>query len=154
MVFVAIAALNFGAIRALLNLRSPLNNKTVGVLGLGALPMVNFLVVGALVARWRHGPRTLFWGIEASGAAALALYVAGACLFTEPFLMPYLYLGIGPVARTIGQNWPIVHITIFYCVAVVMLTLPQMTIALIGGFLLWKFTIRRMTGPNSPTIGH
>jgi hypothetical protein len=154
MVFIAIAALNFGAIRALLNLRSPLNNKTVGLLGLGALPMVNFLAAAALVSRWRHGPRTFLRGIEASGAAALALYFAGACFFTEPFLMPYLYLAIGPVAGTIAQNWPIVHITIFYCIAVVMLALPQMTIALIGGFLFWKFTTRRMTGPNSPTIGH
>ena len=50
-------------------------------------------------------------------------------------------MGIGPVSNTIGQNWPVVHIPIFYSVAVVMLALPQMTFALIGGFLFRKFKI-------------
>ena len=60
---------------------------------------------------------------------------------TEPLLMPYLYSGLGPVSRTIGQKWPMAHIAILYSMAVVMLALPQMTLALIGGFLFRKFTI-------------
>jgi hypothetical protein len=149
MVFVALVALNLGATRAFLNLRSPLNYKTIGVLGLGALPLVNFLAVGILVARGPGGARTFLWGFEASGAAALALYVAGAWFFTESLLMPYLDLGIGPVSRTIGPNWPVVYIPLRYSLAVVMLALPQITFALLGGFLISKFKPQALDRPPS-----
>jgi hypothetical protein len=141
MVFVAIAALNLGAIRALLGIRSPLNNKAVGVLGLGALPMVNLLAAGTIAGRCHPTSRTFLWGFEVSGAAALVLYVAGACLFSEQLLMSYLYLVVWPVTSLIEQNRLVVQIPIVYLTAVFMLALPQVTFALIGAFLFRKFKI-------------
>ncbi len=141
MVFVAIVALNLGAIRALLGIRSPLNNKAVGVLGMGALPMVNLLAAGPIAGRLYPASRTLFWGFEVAGAAALVLYVAGACLFSEQLLMSYLYLVVWPVTSLIGQSRLVVNIPIVYFVAVFLLALPQVTFALIGAFLFRKFKI-------------
>jgi hypothetical protein len=141
MVLVAIMALNFGAIRALLTTQSPLSSKAPGVLGLGALPMANLLAVGMLVGRPRSRPCTSSRGFAASGAAALGLYITGAWLFSERLLMSYLYLGLGPISRTIGQSWPVAPISILYVIAVVMLSLPQVTLALIGGVILSKFKI-------------
>jgi hypothetical protein len=140
MVFVAIVALNLGAIRALLGIRSSLNNKAVGVLGLGALPMVNLLAAGTFAGRWYPTSRTFLWGFEVSGAAALVLYVAGACLFSEQLLMSYLYLVVWPVTRLIGQS-RFVNIPIVYLIAVFMLAMPQVTFALIGAFLFRKLKI-------------
>ena len=87
MVFVAIVALNFVAIRRYVDLRIPLQR---GILGLGALPMANVLAVGLLIGQRRPGTHPFLLGFEAFGAVALALYVAGACLFTEPLLISYL----------------------------------------------------------------
>ena len=140
MVFVAIVALNLGAIRALLGIRSPLNNKAVGVLGLGALPMVNLLAAGTIAGRWHPTSRTFLWGFEVAGAAALVLYVAGACLFSEQLLMSYLYLVVWPVTSFMGQSW-FVNIPIVYLIAVFMLAMPQVTFALVGGFLFRKLKI-------------
>jgi hypothetical protein len=141
MTFVAIAALNFGAIRALSNNRTPLNNNAIDVLGLGALPMANVLVVGILIGQSRRGSRSFLLGFELFGAAALATHVAWANFFTEQSVMPFLHLVLSPLARTIGQNRPVVHIPIFYTVAAVMLGLPQAAFALIGESLSRKFTI-------------
>ncbi len=67
MVFVAIAALNFGAIRALSNIRTPLNNNTIDVLSLGALPMANVLAVGILTGQQRRGSTPSYSGSRSSG---------------------------------------------------------------------------------------
>ena len=69
--FVAIAALNFGAMRALLGF----NSVTARLLLVGALPMVNVLVVGILIAQRQPGSRTFLLGFVALGAMALAFYV-------------------------------------------------------------------------------
>ncbi len=144
MVFVAIAALNLGAIRALLGIRSSLNNKAVGVLGMGALPMANLLAAGTIAGRWHPSCRAFFWGFEVAGAVALVLYVAGACLFSEQLLMSYLYLVVWPVTSLIGRNPLMVHIPIAYITAVFLLALPQVTFALIGAFLFRKFKIAEL----------
>lgn len=141
MVIVAIVALNLGAIRALHGIRSPLNNKAVGVLGMGALPTVNLLAAGTIAGRLYAASRTFLWGFEVAGAAALVLYLAGACLFSEQLLMSYLYLVVWPVSSLIGQSRLVVNIPIVYFVAVFLLALPQVTFALIGAILFRKLKI-------------
>ena len=88
MVFVAIAALDFGAIRAVFDR----NSRTSYLLGIGALPMANVLVVGLLIGHRRRGSRRFLLGFEAFGAMALAVYVTVASLFTEDLVIPYLRL--------------------------------------------------------------
>jgi small basic protein len=70
MVAVAIAALDFGAIRAHLDPQS----DTAGLV-FGALPMANVLLVGLLTAPYRPRSRSYLLGFEAFGAIALALYI-------------------------------------------------------------------------------
>ncbi len=77
MAIVAIAALNFGAIRALVNLqfRAHINGfprlaQIIGALILGALPMATVLVFGLLIGTRRRALRPLLLGFEMSGATA------------------------------------------------------------------------------------
>ena len=171
MIFVAIAALNFGALRIwsdfkradiynetstwILN-RSDYHNMLVDdALVTGALPMANVLVVGLLIGLRRRRSPPFLSGFEVFGATALALYVAGAIFFTEELVMPYLNLVLKPLARTIGIRpfLSTVKLLILASVAAVMLGLPQLAFALIGGFLFRGVRNRRAARPNPPPIG-
>jgi len=171
MIFVAIAALNFGALRIwsdfkrvdvynetstwILN-RSDYHNMLVDdALVTGALPMANVLVVGLLIGLRRRRSRPFLSGFEVFGATALALYVAGAIFFTEELVMPYLNLVLKPLARTIGIRpfLSTVKLLVLASVAAVMLGLPQLAFALIGGFLFRGVRNRRAARPNPPPIG-
>ena len=83
MVAVAIAALDFWAIRVLLNFSyfSPLVGEA---LVFGALPMMNVLGVLALVGRWRPSSRPLLLRFEYFGAIALAIYFMIVIFFPSP----------------------------------------------------------------------
>jgi hypothetical protein len=136
MVFIALAALNLTAIRGVSEIGSRTNNHGVAILALGALPMANVLTVGLLIGRRRRGGRPFLLGFEAFGAAALVLYLALVSFFAEGSVMPYLYLVLKPLAQTIG-----LHIPVFYAITAVMLGLPQLAFALIGGILSRRFGI-------------
>jgi hypothetical protein len=135
MVVVAIVALDLGALRALLNLKYPLNAKSPAIVGLGALPMMNVLAICMVVAGSRRGASALMRCILASGAVSLALYVAVALLFDELLLMRYLYVGMELALRTIRPYWPVVPVAVLYSIAIVMLALPQFAVALFAGLL-------------------
>ena len=77
MVSIAIAAIDFAVIRAML--RYP----EIGIFVLGALPMVNVLVVGILVAQQRPRNRPFLLGFAVSGALVVALFVALMILETR-----------------------------------------------------------------------
>jgi hypothetical protein len=98
--------------------------------------MANVLTVGLLIGRRRGGGRPFLLGFEAFGAAALMLDLALVGFFAEGSVMPYLYLVLKPLARTIG-----LHVPVFYAIAAVMLGLPQLAFALIGGILSRRFGI-------------
>src|SRR5689334_25256231 len=100
MVAVAIAAFDLAAIQALLG--PPRDRSLV----FGALPMVNILVVAALIGQRRPGSRPFLLGFEVFGAIALALFVVLANSFpdnTGP-MGSYLRLGVEPVAKVIGRD--------------------------------------------------
>jgi hypothetical protein len=156
MVFVAIAALNFGAIRAWSDLKTSNGGNQhvmlmIDALGAGAMPMANILAVGLLISLRHRGSRPFLSGFEAFGATALALYVAGAIFFTEELVMPYLNLALKPLAKTmvIGPFPHTVFFLVIVSVAGVMLVLPQVALALIGGLLFRKFKIAERSGPTS-----
>jgi hypothetical protein len=139
MVVVAIAALNFGAIRAMM---APGWDRAGGWLTVGALPMANALVVGLLIARRRPRSRPFLLGFAVFGGTALALYVALVIGFEQDVLIPYLNLFMNPLENALGGwNGPIIFVPIVYSVAVLVLTLPQVALALLGGFLSRRFKI-------------
>ena len=139
MVAVAIAALDFAAIRASLAI------PEVFFLVMGALPMANVLAVGILIGQQRPGSRPFLLGFEAFGAMTLALFVTFAlalfCVDKSALINSYLIPVIQPLEKIIGQNRPFVFIPIACFACVVMLSLPQVAFALIGGILSCRFKI-------------
>ena len=136
MAFIAIAALEFAAIRALFGF----GPRPGELLMLGTLPMANILAVGFLISYRRPGSRTFLLGFEAFGAVALAFYVALA-IFSPDSQYSYIRPLINPMERIIGRDRPFVFIPIVCFVAVVILVLPQVAFAVLGGLLSRKFTI-------------
>ncbi len=137
MVGIAIAALDFAVIRAML--RYP----EIGFFVLGALPMVNVLVVGTLVAQQRPGNRPFLLGFAVSGAMVLALFVALMILDQNQDgpISYYLSLLYVFLEKAVGLDRPYVRIPLECSVVVGMLTAPQVAFALIGGFLSRRFKI-------------
>jgi hypothetical protein len=130
MVAVAIAALDFGAIRMGLDRIFPSSE----LLAMGALPMANVLAVGLLIGQRRRGSRPFLLGFEAFGAMALALYVVLAG-FSPIRVVDYLELLLDPIRTTIGLDRTVALIATIIPVSVAMLGLPQLAFALIGGLL-------------------
>ena len=142
MVAVAIAALDFGAIRALLARHgNALDDQRSMCLLLGALPMTNVLAVGMLIGQRRPASRPFLLGFEAFGAMALVLFIALAICFPREVVLPYLTPVLVLIERTIGNDRPFVLIPIVCVVAVALLGWPQVAFALAGGFLSRRFKV-------------
>ncbi len=137
MVGIAIAAVDFAVIRAMLR------HLEIGFYVLGALPMANVLVVGALVAQQRPGNRLFLLGFEASGAMVLALFLALMILdqYQNGPIFYYLLLLYVPLNKAVGPDRPYVRIPLECSGVAGMLTAPQVALALIGGFLSRRFKI-------------
>jgi hypothetical protein len=159
MLAVAIAALDFGAIRAFSDARSRSCNQLVrgpkdpaefdriedslirvDLLVSGALPMGNILAVGLLVYQRRRSHLFLL-GFAVFGAAALAVYIAAVSCVTYEQLWPYLDLVLDPLRKSFGSSPNIVYSAVVYLTFAVMLVLPQMAFALIGGLIFRRFRV-------------
>ena len=154
MVAVAVAALNFGAIRAWSQLRighglgpkgrivSYINN-TVDELVIGALPMANVLVIGLLLGQRHSASRPFLLGFETFGVAALAFFVVLAYFYTEEVVQPYVlwFLRLRSLQRIVANFSPVFRIPIFYSIAALLVGLPQLVFALVGGLLSHRFRI-------------
>jgi hypothetical protein len=146
MVAVAIAALDFLAIRAYLDSYGP----WAWLMLLGAMPMANVLAVGLLIARQRPKSRAFLLGFQTVGAAALALHVILMILVIEPMgastpcnqlLEWYLDLVCRPIVASIGNDQSLVLAAVQFSVVVVLLGWPQLAFALIGGFLSRRYQV-------------
>jgi hypothetical protein len=138
MVAVAVAALNFWAMRVILG---PRTGQLGSLLAAGALPMANVLAVGMLIRQRRPESRPFLLGFESFGAMALALYVVLACFFHAEVVMLYLRPVCDPMEKAIGWGRPFVLIPVVCSAGVVMLGLPQVVFALVGGLLSRRFRI-------------
>jgi hypothetical protein len=136
MVAVALVALNFAAVRALLEF----NSSAAASLILGALPMANVLVIGILIAQRHPGSRLFLLGFEVFGAMALAVYVALSVYHDAVAVTAYLELFMGPWEVTINRLPPPDDVISNFIVGV-LLALPQVVFALIGGFLSLKYRL-------------
>jgi hypothetical protein len=157
MLAVAIAALDFGAIRACSDVQSTSRNQLgrgpkdtaefdrivnrrtrADLLVAGALPMGNILAVGLLGHRGRRS-RPFLLGFEAFGATALALYIAAASGVTYEGLRPYLDLVLDPLRKSFGPSPTLAYSAVVYLIFAAILGLPQMAFALIGGLIFRRF---------------
>lgn len=142
MALIAVVALNLGAWKALYRLGSNPASPSIAVWGWGALLMLN--VLGAVLMMGglgRVGHRFLA-GFEAFGIAALALYIAASLAFPDELLMlarvlqPIIEVFMdGPYITTTG-------LVAAYFIWAIVTAMPQVAIALIGGFLVRNFRIR------------
>jgi hypothetical protein len=138
-VAVAIAAVNFGAIRTLLGPRA---GNAGAFLLLGALPMANALIVGMLIARQRPRRRPFVLGFEVFGALALSVYVLLSFIPGRPEpIISYLDLVFNHLPSFDSGYPPPVLAAIRVFVAVLLLVGPQLVFALIGGFISRRFKI-------------
>ncbi len=80
MVAVAIAAIDFAAIRALVDPRAV---EAAAFLLMGALPMANVLIVALLIARQRARSRPFLLGFEVFGVLSLSVYVFLSFIFGQ-----------------------------------------------------------------------
>ena len=139
MAAVAIAALDSWATRGLLDLRPPLIGM---LLLLGALPMANVLAIGLLVAHEHPRNRPFILGFEVFGAFALVLFVFLAIAIRGELVMDYyLFPALRPLNQAYLKN-PIFILRLAGISATgVVLALPQLLFALIGGALSRRFKI-------------
>jgi hypothetical protein len=142
--FIALAALDFRAMRAMVNYES----RTT-LFSLGAMPMANVLVVGLLIRhRCRRGRRFLS-GFVVSGAMALAVYVIVASLFAEELVSPYILLAYAEFFGTKGTLRSLQgYFGAYYLILAVMHGLPQLAFALVGGLFFHAFGNRRTARLN------
>jgi hypothetical protein len=140
MVFVAIVALNVGAVRTALATETPTN----GLLAAGGMPMASVLIVGILAGYRRPARHPFLLGFLLFGAMALALCVFLAIRFPDETLGAYLDFFLRPVWKATGLNAPASFLLIAYAIAVTVLTLPQLAIAVLGGLASRSYiTVRR-----------
>jgi hypothetical protein len=129
---IAIAALNFGAMRVI----DPATPQS-SVLGFGVLPMANILVVGLLVG-YASRRRPFMIGFEIFGAIILVAYIALAVM--HPYdLIKYVHLGTRPYDKAFARS-PLktFHLVVAYAIGTLMLLLPQLAFAMVGGIVSLK----------------
>ena len=137
MVAVAIVAFDFAVGRAMVDS----GGNARAFLMLGALPMANILAVGNLIGRRRRGSRPFLLGFETFGTMALALYVASIILFDGELWVFHLTPVVKPIAEAVGAFPPFVSIPVLCSATMGMLLLPQLGLALVGGFLSRKYRV-------------
>jgi hypothetical protein len=138
MVAIAIVALDFGAIRALIGL----NSLAADSLLLGALPMANVLAVGLLIGQTHPGIRPFLLGFETFGAVAFAVYVALSVYHDAAAVMAHLALFQGSSLEiSISRLPPLGLALIRIPLLVAILGWPQLAFALAGGFVSRRFEI-------------
>jgi hypothetical protein len=103
--------------------------------------MANVLAVGMLIGQWRPASRSFLLGFESFGALALALFIALACCLTREVVIPFLGQLLAPIKMLIGRDRPVVLIPVGGFLALVILGVPQVAFALIGGFFSRRFKI-------------
>jgi hypothetical protein len=137
MVFVAVAALNFAAVRAVLVHPGPSSELLV----VGAMPMASVLAVGLMFGRRRPERHPFLLGFTSFGAVAMAIFVVLAVFFADATVDYYLRLLVGPLVQIIGRDQPLIYIPVAYTFGVLMLGWPQVAFALLGGFLSRKYKV-------------
>jgi hypothetical protein len=130
MMFIALAALDLGAIRLLADSWG----RNSGLLGLGMLPMANVLTFALRLGLRRRESRRFLLGFELCGVAALIAY-ACVILFSTRLTWLYFVPAIETIREKPGPVATTSHLLTYYACIGPWATWPQLTFALAGGFL-------------------
>jgi hypothetical protein len=143
MALVALVALNLGTIR-----EYPVGYLVNDLILMGCLPIGNVLAVGLLLGFRSRTSRPFLLGFELFGATALASYSIVASLFAMEVVVPYLRSVTQPLSDSFGRRpHSTAQLVALYSFATVMLGLPQLVIALVGGLLFHAYGERRAARP-------
>lgn len=161
MTIVVVAAIDFAAIRAL----DATNTVVGGMMAIGSMPMAGILVLGipSLVKglRDRGEIRPFLTGFEAAGWTVLLLYTSSATLFPGPVAAAFIsvseflakVLGLD-AADASDPGWQLFGL--FF--GMLILLLPQLAFALVGGWLNRRFkfriTVERRRATRLVTMSH
>jgi hypothetical protein len=118
------------------------------VVAVGVLPMANVLTIGFLMGR--HSRRPFFWGFLAFGVTALIGFVALGVFAEDSVMMPYAELWAEPIHRALDRYPQEVHVAVMVPVCIIMFGLPQLAVALVGGFLSRSYLKPRPPGEHFP----
>jgi amino acid permease len=135
MIFIALAAFNFAAVRNALD-----NPDLVGqLLAFGFMPMASILTIGLLVGFLRRFSRPYLLGFESFGAIASIVYLLLVIFYRNEMVRPYACRFVDPLEKIMPTDESLSFVLIACPVLVLVLTLPQVTFALVGGFLTRRF---------------
>ena len=145
MAIIVVVAIDFAAIRAL----SGTGTLVGGLIAIGSLPMAGILMLGipSLIKglSGRGKIRPFLNGFEGVGWTMLFVYTGSAILFPESIAGQFQSVLISlvkvmgwDVADTSDASWQL----FWLFVVILILLLPQLVIALIGGWLNQRFEIR------------
>lgn len=148
---IALVALNFGMMRLLDDLghRQFVITHTDRFLHVtqhwvvGGLPMLNTLGIVFVIGLRRRGSHRFVWGFVLFGAIALALYVAAVGLYFDEVEQAGHEL-LRPIVAALANGQTVLsagRFLMFICIVVVTFFLPQLAVALVGGFL-FRFRLR------------
>lgn len=137
MALVLVVALDFGMCKALLPGGQCFVPDLSDLIVFGALPMVNVLALGLIPrskSRHQRAARRLgLIGFEVSGLIGLIFYLGCSILDTQP-----IHRGVGAILRGVGfPPGPV-----FLVGAVVLLLVPQVVLAFLGGWLARSYRLR------------
>jgi hypothetical protein len=146
---VALVALNFGVMRLLDDLghREFARTHTDRFLHVtqnwvvGGLPMLNTLGIVLVIGLRRRGSHGFVWGFVLFGAIALALYVAAVGFYFDEFEQAARDL-LRPIVVALTDGQMVLSAERFLLlifIAAATFFLPQLAVALIGGFLFLLF---------------
>jgi hypothetical protein len=124
---------------------------------LGALPMSNVLAFGLLIGRRRRESSPFLLGFEIFGALAVASSVAVSILFPgrNGAIFSYVSLLLSPIEAVISRDQPFVFIPTACSLAVLMLGLPQVAVAVTGGYLFrWLKSQARRPNAHPRALNH
>ena len=145
MIVVAIAALNFGAIRIWYQHLpyDDVHSVWIETLTFGGLPMANLLAVGIMVCIRQPQTRPFLWGFATFGGLALAFFGVLAYFYTDQVIRPSVvwFFELEFVETAIRGFRRDARNLIQYFIGTLLLGLPQLAFALIGGQLSRKFGI-------------
>lgn len=131
MAAIALVALDLGAIRGLFEFRDMFSE----LVGVGVLPMANLLALGAVLGAGRRKWPPFLAGFEVFGAVAMLACLMWAWLSPDSLARCINELTV-PIADTLSETWG-EPATLYACyaMAIVLLTLPQVIFAIVGGGL-------------------
>ncbi len=103
--------------------------------------MANVLLLGLLLSQSRLARRPFLLGFEAFGMLVLGLFLALAYFYTEKIVHPYVlwFLRVRSLQRFAANFGPGVRPLIFHSIAMLLVGLPQLAFACVGGLLFREF---------------